>query len=243
MSRFGVFNNESRSLDGRKQNNRSSSSFSRATQKKVVINDHNFPSLSVNSTINSEPAPPRESASWQATVKEQSMKDEEKNSSCIDEMDSKYWCGVRWIGPMMLRQKPSSVARIDISSNHLPLSPISSILVPNKGVEYSRDDVTWYNSWDDTFSEEQLYNIHLEKESEYQEGCARRLDDYREASIKESRLYYEETCELDGFAIAELDRLAYDEYAKQFDIDVSSNDNLENDEDDENIGDYLEDDY
>ena len=63
MSRFGVFNNESRSLDGRKQNNRSSSSFSRATQKKVVINDHNFPSLSVNSTINSEPAPPRESAS------------------------------------------------------------------------------------------------------------------------------------------------------------------------------------
>ena len=233
MSRFGVFNNEYRSRNGRKQcNKKYSSSFNRDIQERVVLNERNFPALS----INNEPVPVIEPVSWQSSVKEQSMKDKEKNSSCIDENDSKYWCGVRWIGPMMLRQKPSSVTRSVISSPNQ-----SSILVPNKGVEYSRDGVTWYGSWDDTFSEEQLYNIHLDKEREYQEGCANRLNDYRETIIKESRLYYEDTGELDGFAIAELERLEYEEYAKQFDTVISSNDDLE--DDDEIIDDYLEDEY
>ena len=58
------------------------------------------------------------------------------------------------------------------------------------------------------------------------------IEDKYEQNRIESDRHYEETGELDGFALAILDRLAYEEYEKQFEMEEIE----ENDESDE----YLE---
>ena len=212
---------------------------SRPQRKQLVMNENDFPSLGSSNNSNTSYSS-IQNTSWQTTIKEREIEEEEQNKSYINETNSKYWRGVRWKGPMIIRKKPRSIS---LQESNTTSNTTSSIIVPKRGIEYSRDGVTWYNSWNDTFSEEQLYNIQLEEEREYQEECANILDDYRESGRIESERYYNETGELDGYALAELDRISYEEYAKQFDIQtLSNNGNLEDDEDEANNSDYLEDD-
>ena len=63
-----------------------------------------------------------------------------------------------------------------------------------------------------------------------------------ENSMKESIRHYDEIGELDGFGVAVLERLAYEEYATKF--EYIDDDVLEEfDETSGNNSDYLEDDY
>ena len=242
----------------------SSLSNRRATiqNKQFVVKDDDFPSLNNNDNNNNDNDNNNNNNkstiaqnNWQNTIKEHAIEEEEKKKSCINEHDSKYWRGAKWIGPMLMRQKQPISHHLSIQSDNNSSSLIStdtninqnkeSVLISQYNrIEYSRDNVTWHATWNDTFSEEQLYDMKQEEEYEYQEGCATILSEYGDRLRKESELYYNETGELDGFALREIEREEYEEYAKQFEIDSGDeNSDNENNENNENNPDYLEDDY
>jgi len=159
-----------------------------------------------------------------------SHENDEKNDEKNDRV------GSRWTGYMMIRQRPYDRATAT-ADGVVPLHP------PNRHrYEYSRDGKTWYDGWEDTFSKSQLEQMRIEEENEYQKRCAGILEEYREYNIKKSVQHLNVYGELDGYALAELDRLAYEEYEKQF--EYTDDDVVDDDYDDgEQFSDYLDDDY
>ena len=92
---------------------------------------------------------------------------------------------------MLMRQKQpiSHTPSIQSETNSSSLISTDTNINQNKEsvlisqynrIEYSRDNVTWHATWNDTFSEEQLYDMKQEEEYEYQERCATILSEYRD---------------------------------------------------------------
>ncbi len=226
----------------RRDNQRSSLERSNK-QINILANMDEFPSLDTGKSINPVTDISSSSSIWSLAIKQTVEADEEQNKLYINEADAKYWRGSKWTGPMIIRQKPLPDNWYSYMENATSGAvQASSFIIPTSGQEYSRDGKTWYHSWNDTFSEEQLYNIRLEEKDEYQEECAIILKEYGENSMKESMRHYDEIGELDGFGVAVLERLAYEEYATKF--EYIDDDVLEEfDETSGNNSDYLEDDY
>ena len=176
-------------------------------------------------------------SSWQNAMKQRQEEEERIKEGTINQNDPKYWRGATWIGPMLIRQKnyPESWYKyMEAASSGYA----SSYMCPFRETEYSRDGATWYPSWNETFSDSQLLGIEYEEEEEYKMEQDRILEEYGQILRNESDNYYEETGELDGYAIAYMERIAYEKYAEQFDIEAEA----EHLEDAMDSDDYLEDD-
>ena len=170
-----------------------------------------------------------ESSVWKKAILKTKLKEEEK----IDVNNLKYWRGNIWIGPVCMKQEKYS----EKWSNYIKEAQkghASSIVFPYKKIQYSRDNVNWYNSLDETFTPEQLEKMNKQKLEEYEkkmnDDLERKLNNLYEIRKEESIRYYEETGNLDSFAIAEIERQEYEEYAKQFEMDEEEDVNLENNE-------------
>ena len=156
-------------------------------------------------------------------IKEKLLNQDPMVISEIDVTDSRYWQGIHWTGPIIMRGGTSG-----------------------SRIEYSRDNIQWHSSWEDTFSEALIEQQHMEKEQrreqeEYEE-VYRIMDEYANNIESESERYYNEVGELDDYAKAFLARRQYEEYAKQFDVvdEVEMNENSEVIDEDSNLE---EDDY
>jgi len=208
---------------------------------------------SVNTDIMVQPP---SSTSWSDTIK-QREEDENNNTTGINVNDKQYWSGVQWIGPMFMRARrktnstdpnyPTDPSRN--KSDDLILHPCPQIFNTNgpvKNIEYSRDSVNWHDSWDETFSDEQLEYIRLdEEETEYFETF-KIIEDHRCKVEYESVKYYNEVGELSDYAKAVYNREEYEKYANHIDIQYYEHDNgvindmldgseyLEEEEDEEN---------
>ena len=200
--------------------------------KKGVSNDPRDDTS--NNTSNNTDNVIKES-SWKKAIK---LREEEEGlkEGTINQYDPKYWRGVRWIGPTMMRHKKYSNDWYKHMEN-VEKSHASSYIIPFREIEYSRDGIKWYPSWNETFSEDQLLRIEEEEENEYKIEQYRILDEYRKRLEHESDLYYEEEGELDGYAIAQIERMEYEKYAEQFDNEPI----IEEIADDIDSDDYLED--
>lgn len=222
------------SKDGdRIRNLKSNNSNSNDLRNNINITQDEFPELSSTLTKKKEPLP------WMDVIKQQ--EEVNSNENIINQHDPKYWNGVNWIGPMFMRQKksPKSNTQITCIKNTIPQSQVSCIIVPYCGSEYSRDGINWYASWNETFTNEQLSRIYEEDECNIRQEQANILEEYRLKEYNNSTKYYEETGELDDCAVARLQRLTYEKYTEQFEfIDEVSEIEYE-----EEVDDYLEDDY
>ena len=154
-------------------------------------------------------------------TKNESENEEESNAKDITDIDvenSKYWRGVNWIGPIIIRGNTKS----SIESNDTNRSRI----------EYSRDNIHWHTSIEKTFTEEQLENQKIQHEQqEYEEKCEdvyRMMNEYSRKLDTESELYYYEMGELNDYAKAVFARKEYEDYAKQFD---TTDETVDSDED------------
>ena len=174
---------------------------------------------------------------WKGAIKEQEEK--EMNENMINQNDPKYWKNGIWVGPMLMRQR-SYPADIQMYMDNVTKGKASSVILPYRDIEYSRDDKNWYTSWENTFTEEQLSRIYREEEYKIRQEQADILEEYRLSEYNKSMRFYNETGELDDYAMARLDRMAYEVYAEQFEIteEVYEEDDIE-----EDIDDYLEDEY
>jgi len=221
--------NRDRDRDTNRVNNRDSNIFKEKKQEKGYANTkENFPDLIQEVTVNKNP---NEGSIWLNAIKIKKEEEINKNKFIIDPNDSQYWRGGKWIGDMLLRQKQSiknATATVPLKAHNNS----SAFIIPNLGTEYSRDGINWYNSWNETFTEEELQRMEEEENKEMIQRWRDWIEDKYEQNRIESDRHYEETGELDGFALARLDRLAYEEYEKQFEMEEIE----ENDESDE----YLE---
>jgi len=225
--------------DTNRVNNRDSNIFKEKKQEKGYANTkENFPDLIQEVTVNKNA---NEGSIWLNAIKIKKEEEINKNKFIIDPNDSQYWRGGKWIGDMLLRQKQSkkkSIKTVPSKAQPSKAQPSkahnnsSAFIIPNLGTEYSRDGINWYNSWNETFTEEELQRMEEEENKEMIQRWRDWIEDKYEQNRIESDRHYEETGELDGFALAILDRLAYEEYEKQFEMEEIE----ENDESDE----YLE---
>jgi hypothetical protein len=167
------------------------------------------------------PQPPQAKEScWLKAIKKRE-EDDKKNADLINQSDPKYWRGVNWIGPMLVRQKqfPNSwypYVGIDSASDTSAKNQASSFIFPHGDTEYSRNGTRWYKSWEETFSSEQLFRIKCEEDETELYEMANNINEYYAQLEKESDKYFEEYGKLDDLAIAKLDRMEYEQYAEQF---------------------------
>ena len=176
-------------------------------------------------------------SSWQNAMKQRQEEEDRIKEGTINQNDPKYWRGATWIGPMLIRQKkyPESWYKYMETASK---GYASSYMFPFRETEYSRDGATWYPSWNETFSDSQLLGMEYEEEEEDKMEQHRILEEYGQRLRNESDNYYEETGEMDGYEIAYIERIAYEKYAEQFDIEAEA----EHLEDAMDSDDYLEDD-
>lgn len=157
---------------------------------------------------------------WLQAIKKREEEDK-KNADLINQSDPKYWRGVNWIGPMLVRQKqfPNSwypYVGIESATDTSNKNHASAFLFPHGDTEYSRDGTRWYKSWEETFSSEQLFRIKYEEDETELCEIAKNINEYYARLEKESDKYFEEYGKLDDLANAKLDRMEYEEYAEQF---------------------------
>jgi len=207
-------------------------------QKELVIVPEDFPEISKS---NKDTKNQDESSVWKETILKE--KEKEKEKEIININNPKYWRENIWIGPILMKAEKNSKEWCDYIEK-AQKGHASSIIFPHKKVQYSRDNKNWYDSLDETFPLEQLEKMNNQKEQEYIEDLNIRMNraitnSYNKRK-EESIRYYEETGDLDDFALAEIEREEYEKYAAKFELDDNDDENEINEIiDNENI----EDDY
>jgi hypothetical protein len=212
-------NKNSRYLNKRNDNNYevvNKNSFNNKIKEEIKFDENNFPELKVE-----KKEEPVEKTQIESKWKKAIMKQSDKDKEIINVNDPKYWRGHIWIGPICLKQDKYSESWNKYIKK-AQQSCASTIIFPYQKTQYSRDNVNWFNSFEETFTEEQLEKMNNQKKEEennkFIDNINRQLSILYEKRKRESIEYYEMTGELDSFAIAELEREEYEKYEKQFEM-------------------------
>ena len=158
---------------------------------------------------------------------------EEEESGIINTKLGKYWRGNIWVGPIMMKHNKSQSTGWKNYMEAVKENPPASIIIPGR-VLYSRDNKNWYNSYQETFTENEWTLMEEQKNNEAMEKMHNdfcNMCDRLEARYeKESWEYYQLTGELDGWALAKKEMAEYEEYCKQFEDNDDEEISMESDE-------------
>jgi len=159
--------------------------------------------------------------------------EEEKKKGLINTKNLNYWRKNIWIGPILLKSVKSEEWKKYYEK--IKQNPPSSILMPTN-VLYSRDNENWYNSYKETFTEGEWELMQQQKDLELIEKidkeADRRNEIYCRKRDKESWDYYQETGDLDSWALAKKDMIEHDKYCKKLEEEMLQEE-YENNEDSE----------
>lgn len=158
---------------------------------------------------------------------------EEEDTGILNSKLGKYWRGNIWIGPIMMKHNKSQSTSWKNYMEAVKDNPPASIIIPGR-VLYSRDNKNWYNSYQETFTEE---GWRLMEEQKQNEAMEKMQNDFYDMCDKlearyerESWEYYELTGDLDGWALAKKEMAEYEEYSKQFEDNEDNENFMESDE-------------
>ena len=221
-----------RSNKGRYSNNKL---FDNKKKKELVIVPEDFPTISESKKDTKKQD---ETTEWKEAILKEKEKEKEKEN--INMNDPKYWRGNIWIGPILMKAEKNSKEWYDYIEK-AEKGHASSIIFPHKKVQYSRDNKNWYDSLDETFTLEQLEKMNNQKEQEYIEDLNIKMNraimnSYNKRK-EDSIRYYEETGDLDDFAVAKLESEEYEKYAAQFELDDDDENEINEIIENENIDD------
>tara|TARA_E500000178_G_scaffold308489_1_gene322189 strand:- start:448 stop:1161 length:714 start_codon:yes stop_codon:yes gene_type:complete len=172
-----------------------------------VSSTENFPELT---TVKKEQTQVTENKVWKNAI----LKTNEAEKKTINVNDPKYWRGDIWIGPIFIKADKYS----DRWKNYINKAfkgHASSIIFPCNNIKYSRDDKNWFNSFDETFTTSQRDRIKKQENDEELKRFEKALEKIYHKRKQESLEYYYETGELDYFALAEKERMEYEEYLEE----------------------------
>ena len=149
---------------------------------------------------------------WLKRIKMRCVKEKER----ININDPNNWKGPYWKGPIFIKsnnilQKGVTYLKRANECN------ASTYIIPHRKIEYSKNDIDWYDSWENTFTSDQLQAIERYKEEENMDEFCKRVNDLYERRREESEKHYDETGEYDDFAWAALQGEQYDEYCRKLD--------------------------
>jgi len=236
-NRFNNNNNERGYRYSRREDEferkRRESELKREEEKKKELNEINFPDLV-------EKKEKKELTNIGYLDKIKLKHEEEENSGKIMLRDKKNWRGNVWIGPKFVKANKFSEEHEQQIKNYLNIASknATTIILPLRKTYYSRNNVDWYESWEKTFTEDELMKMNIQLEREVQEDLNKRMNECLEILYQkrkaESDRHYEETGELDDFAIAEIEHDKYEKWLEEFEKQFEDEENDEEDyEDDE----------
>jgi len=213
---FTKKNNSKKRYD--RNNNYNNQTFYVQKPNNVNIDDQNdFPDMEILTKSET-----KDNTMKELSYLEKCNKKKEEDKDIIYTKLPKYWRGHIWTGPVFRKQSKPQGKCWDNYKESVRRNPPSSIIIPGK-ILYSRDSKNWYNSFQETFTEQEWL---LMEEQKHQENMKKMQDDFSQLCDKwearyerESWQYYQETGELDGWALAKREQKEYDEYCKQFEID------------------------
>jgi len=143
----------------------------------------------------------------------------EEESAAINVNDPKYWSGPRWIGPMFMKSCKTTNKQVDAYHERVMSGGASSVVFIRDKTQYSRDNVHWYDSWDETFSQRQVDALKKYEDDKECQEFFRRMNILREEDRVESEQHYQDTGEMDAYAWVQQEKQKYEEYCKQFEYD------------------------
>ena len=146
---------------------------------------------------------------------QQIKKKKEEIMDDININDPRYWNGPLWQGPIFIRE-----THLTDRNNIYPTNQnVSSFLIPRGKIEYSKNGLDWYDSWDNTYTRYQLESIKKHNEQVDSNEVFRRMNELHLRRQRESDQLYEDTGELDNFAWAEEESYKYELYCKKLEED------------------------
>lgn len=104
----------------------------------------------------------------------------------------------------------------------------------SNNIQVSRNGINYYDSLRETYTDKEWEEKEYEEFQNQMKMFSYRMEELYLKRKKESDDYYYETGKLDAFALAEKDRLEYEEYLKKFEEQYE---NIEESSDDETMGD------
>lgn len=182
-----------------------------------------------------EEVKPKEESEWIKRIK----KTEEITKPLTDTNNPKYWDGPIWKGPVYLKGNKIGEKCKKYIENASKMN--SSIIIPHGKTLWSRDGVNWYNSYNESFSEEHLQAIeNYEWQKEMNKFAARTMK-IHEKRREESERNYWETGEIDSFMWAEIEHEKYEKYCEKLEKEWEEAERLAREEEEkEDEEEYLE---
>jgi hypothetical protein len=193
----------------------------REEAKNKEFNESNFPELLENKIKVAE--------EMKSEYLEKIKKTQEQDNVSKILRDPNNWRGCVWIGPKCVKMEKFSTEKEQQIKEYMNLASknASTIIVPFRKTYYSRNNIDWYESWEKTFTKNEWINMNNQLEREEQEELNKRMNEGLEILYQkrkaESDRYYEETGELDDFAIAEIEHNKYEKWLEDFEKQFEEN--------------------
>ena len=149
----------------------------------------------------------------------------------FDVKDPKYWNGYIWIGPVFRKMnKPSQNY-----NNYLKQATkyASTIVMPFEKIQYSRDNCNWYNSYKETFTEEEWNNMENQKYNEVLDNFAKKMEDKYNKELEEAYQDYYETGNMNTMVQVDIESKEFDKYLEKLENEYLEDENDLDEEEEE----------
>jgi hypothetical protein len=181
---------------------------------------------------------PKKQSEWIKIIKKTEKK---QMSTTINVNDPKYWEGPIWKGPVYLKGNEIGEKWKKYIKDASKMG--STIVIPNRNTIWSRDNINWHNSYNETFSPEQLQEIEdYELQIEMGQLSARIMNLHEKRKEESERIYYE-TGEIDSFMWAKLENEKYEKYCEKLEKEWEESERLEKENEEIEEEEYLEEEY
>lgn len=182
---------------------------------------------------------PKKQSEWIKIIKKTEKK--QMSTTTINVNDPKYWEGPIWKGPVYLKGNEIGEKWKKYIKDASKMG--STIVIPNRNTIWSRDNINWHNSYNETFSPEQLQEIEdYELQIEMGQLSARIINLHEKRREESERIYYE-TGEIDSFMWAKLENEKYEKYCEKLEKEWEESERLEKENEEIEEEEYLEDEY
>ena len=155
---------------------------------------------------------------------------ESEKTPTIDVNDPNNWNRHKWVGPVLRKmEKPNSNY-----SNYLKEATkyASTIVMPFSKIQCSRDGINWYNSYKETFTENEWNNMLQQDLDELNEKYYKKIENKYNKELQEAYEEYYETGDMNTMVQVDIEAKEHEKYLERLEKEIQDYQD-ENDFDDD----------